>query len=435
MTTPRRPIAGSMLVRRRKRAVYTLQVKPPCVERIRGRDGLEAARRGGGGVVRGPGSDDKLHALSCGRLDALAAGDAAEELRLYRKGLAEARKADPGAGLCKECDPQGCEIRDALNRSGAFLHAGVIQKLEGMGYGIRSELPVSVAPFLSDPSKQPGATRRCDPGNGALVSLLNKTAFQGAVAASQDGSQRRGRTIDVCASHPAGSGSVYTAVIEVKRLDPAYVNWVFLVRDRPPYDYSVVTRSDRPDGGALQLMKVTRSNVDMGDIHVQRKMIRTLPDGMGVVADHGMEITYDPHAGYKHQGTSLHDATSQVLEGTFGLIVDAVTHQAAAGAACAVEYYAPVIVTTARLLTCKYDPGALDLNRLDAPDMNLKEVDAVIYHCPHPVLARFPDQIVATRDAGQAALATRWPVVVATARGLEGMLSSPRIFHGATGAL
>ena len=124
MTAPRRPIAGSMLVRRRMRAVYTRQVKLPRVERIRDRDGLEAARRGGGGVVRGPGSDDKLHALSCGRLDALAAGDAAEELRLYRKGLAEARKADPGVGLCEECDPVGCEIRDALNGAGRFSTRG-----------------------------------------------------------------------------------------------------------------------------------------------------------------------------------------------------------------------------------------------------------------------------------------------------------------------
>ena len=380
--------------------------------------------------VPGPGPGGALHALSCGMLDEMVAGNTTK-LRLYRKGLAEARKADPGVGLCEECDPVGCEIRDALNRSGAFLHAGVIQKLEGMGYETRSELPVSVAPFLSDPSKQPHATSLRRPPDRGEVRLLNKTAFQSAVAASQDGSQRRARTIDVCASRQDSIGSAYTAVIEVKRLDPAYVNWVFLALDRPPYDYSVVTRSDRPDGGALQLMKVTRSNVGMGDIHVRKKMIRTLPDGMGAVADHGMEITYDPRAGYKHQGTSLHDATSQVLEGTFGLIVDVVTHQATAGTACALEYYAPVIVTTANLLTCEYEPGALDLNRLDAPDMDLKRVDAVIYHCPHPVLARFPDQIVATRNAGQAALATRWPVVVATVEGLRMLLRDRRLFHGA----
>lgn len=415
------------------RAVYTRQVKLPRVEWIKSSEGLEAARRGGGGVVRGPGPDGELHALPCGRLDAMAAGDAAK-LCLYKKGLANARKSNPGVGLCEECDPEGYEIRDALNRSGAFLHAGVIREMDGMGYETRAELPVSVAPFLSDPSRQPGATSLRRPQVGVDVRLLNKTAFQGAVAASQDRSQRKARTIDICASHQDGKGSVYTAVIEVKRLDPAYVNWVFLALDRPRYDYSVVTRSDRPDGGALQLMKVTRSNAGMGDIYVQRKMIRALPGGMGAVADHGMEITYDPHVGHKHQGTSLHDAVNQVLEGTFGLIVDAVTHQAATGAACAEEYYAPVIVTTANLLTCEYDPSALDPNRLDAPDMGLKRVDAVIYHCPHPVLTRFPDQIVATRDAGQAALATRWPVLVTTVGGLRGLLSSPRIFHGVTGA-
>ena len=413
------------------RAVYTRQLKPSRVERIKGRKGLEAARKRGGGAVRGSGPDGALHSLPCGRLDAMAEGGAAEGLRLYRKGLAEARKAEPGAELCEKCDPEAVEIRDALNRSGAFLHAGVSRELEGMGYGIRPELPVSVAPFLSDPSRQPRATSlRAPPGRGQ-VSLLNKTAFQSAVAASQDGSQRKSRTIDICASRQDDKGSVYTAVIEVKRLDPAYVSWVFLVQDKPHYDYSVVTKSDGPDGSALQLMKVPRSDAESGDIHVQRKMIRALPGGTGAVADHGMEITYDPRAGYKHQGTSLHDATNQVLEGTFGLIVDAVTHQAAAGAACAQECYAPVIVTTANLLTYEYDPGALAPERLDAPDGALRKVDAVVYHCPHPVRTRFPDQIVAARSAGQAALATRWPVVVATVKGLKSMLSGPRIFHGA----
>lgn len=413
--------------RHHMRAVYTRRICPPCVERIRGREGLEAARGAGKGVVRAPRSDNVIHALPCGRLDAMAARGAAEELLLYRGGLAEARKADPGTGLCGECDPEAGEIRDAINRGGAFLHAGVIQSLKGMGYHLRSELPVSAAPFLSDPSRQPGATTLRDPPGRDSVILLNKTVFQRAVAASQDSSQRRARTIDACASRQGNQGSVYTAVIEVKRLDPAYVSWVFIARDRPPYDYSVVTKSDRPAGGALRLMMVPRSDAGMGDIYVQRQMIRTLPGGMGPVADHGMEITYDPRVGYRHQGTSLHDAVSQVLEGTFGLIVDAVTHQATAGAPCAREYYIPVIVTTANLFTYEYDPGALVQGPLDAPDGSLKRVNAVIYHCPHPVRARFPDQIVAARDAGQATLAARWPVVVATVRGL-GLLQAHAAF-------
>ena len=416
--------------RRRMRAVNMRRICPPCVERIRGRKGLEAAREAGKGVVRAPRSDNVIHALPCGRLDAMAARGAAEELLLYRGGLAEARKANPGTGLCGECDPEAGEIRDALNRGGAFLHAGTIQNLKGMGYHLRSELPVSAAPFLSDPSRQPGATSLRMPEGRDHVRLLNKTAFRGAVAASQDSSQRRGRTIDVCASRQDSEGTVYTAVIEVKRLDPAYVNWVFLTRDRPPYDYSVVTKSDRPAGGALRLMMVPRSDAGTGDIYVQRQMIRTLPGDMGPVADHGMEITYDPRVGYRHQGTSLHDAASQVLEGAFGLIVDAVTHQATTGVSCAREYYAPVIVTTANMFTCEYDPDALVPGLLDAPDGALRRVDAVIYHCPHPARTRFPDQIVAARDAGQATLAARWPVVVATVEGLK-VLQGRRLFHGA----
>lgn len=403
------------------------------VERIRGREGLATARKGGKGVVHAPRSDNVIHALPCGRLDAMAARGAAEELLLYRGGLAEARKANPGTGLCSECDPGAGEIRDALNRSGAFLHAGVIRELEKRGYGLLSEMPVSVAPFLSDPSRQPHATSLRMPEGRDPVLLLNKSAFQSAVAASQDGSQRSGRTIDICASYP-GTVSNYTAVIEVKRLDPCYVSWVFLAQNGMPRDYSVVTRSGKPDGGALQLMKVPRSDAKGSDIYVHRKRAPALPDGMGFVADHGMVITYDPRAGYRHQGTSLHDAANQVLEGAFGLIVDSVTHQASTGMAGAPEeHYVPVIVTTANLLTCEYDPGELDQERLDISDMALKKADVVIYRYPHPARTRFPDQIVATRNAAQAALATRWPVVVATVEGLRGLLRDPRIFHGIAG--
>lgn len=68
-------------------------------------------------------------------------------------------------------------MRGALNRSWAFLHAGVIRELVGMGYGLLSELPVSAAPFLSGPLRQPGAATLRGPPGGAPVSLLNESAF------------------------------------------------------------------------------------------------------------------------------------------------------------------------------------------------------------------------------------------------------------------
>lgn len=400
------------------------------MERIDGPEGLAAARKDGKGAVRG--SDAALHAPSCSRLDAMVTGEGAEGLRLY-KGLAAARKAEPGIGVCGECDPDGEEIRGALNRSGAFLHAAVIRDLKNMGFDIRPEMPVTVAPFLSDPSKQPGATSLRMPPGAGHVRLTNKTAFQGAVAASQDSSQRRDRMIDIYASRSHGA-FIYTAVIEVKRLDPAYVSWVFLTRDRPLHDYSIVVKSNKLDAESLQLMNVPRSGVEHGDLYVQRKKIWAPPDSINAVVDHGMVVTYDPGSGYGHRGTSLHDATNQVLEGMFGLIVDTVTHQTTAGVAGVPVYYAPIIVTTANLLVYDYDPGAPVGGPLDAPDGHLKRADAVVYHCPHPARVRFPDQIVATRNAAQVELATSWPVVVATAKGLEGLLQGPRLFHGAANA-
>ena len=222
-------------------------------------DDLEAARKIGRGVVRGSGDVAVFHTVSCSRLDAMVVVSNAEALRLYGD-LAEARKAAPSIGPCAECDPEGAEIRDALNRSGTFLHEGVNKELVRMGYGTRSEVPVSVAPFLSDPSKQPHATALRHTPNDGPVSLLDRAVFQDAVAASQDGLQRRERTIDICASRQKGDSN-YTAVIEVKRLDPAYVSWVFLARNGPARDYSIVTMSNKlGDNGSLQLMKIPRSD-------------------------------------------------------------------------------------------------------------------------------------------------------------------------------
>lgn len=399
--------------------------------RIKRQEDLEAARRSGRGIVCGSGADAVLHTVQCGRLDAMLEGADARPLGLY-KNLAKARKSNPTIGSCGECDPDGAEICDALNRSGAFLHEGVIRELEGLGYSTRSEVPVSAAPFLSDPSAQPHAASLRVPPGAAPMRLLSKSAFLRAVAASQDGSQRRERTIDICASQ-SHRDSVYTAVIEAKSLDPAYVNWVFLASNGADRDYSIVTKSAKPvDDGALRLMKIPRSSADSGDIHVQRKKIRAHPGTVDASADHGMDITYDPDKGYGHQKTALHDAAKQVLEGTYGLIVEAATHQAASGMTGVLEeHYIPIIVTTANLFMCEYDPGALDRKRFAAANVDLKRVESVMYHYPHPARTRFPDQIVAARDAEQASLATRWPVAIATVEGLKNLLRSPRLFRGA----
>ena len=389
--------------------------------------------QGGKGAARGPGPDGVLHAPSRGNLDKTAAGGGEAEPRPYREGPAEAQNGDPDTGPCGEYKPVAGEIRDALSWNGEFLHAGAIKELKKLGYSLRSELPVSVAPFLSDPSKQPGAASQRRPLDRAPVTLLNKTAFQGAVAASQDGSQRKDRTIDICASiqHP---DSVYTAVVGVEWRDPARVSWVFSAQSEPPYDYSVVTKSGKPDDDwSLRLMKVTRSDVEGDDIYLHKRRAPALPGGTNAVADRGTEIAHGSFAEHGRRGTSLRDAANRVLEGTFGLIVDAVTNQAVTGAGNVLEeHYVPIIVTTASLLTYEHNPDAPYPERPDAPDTDLKSASVVVYHCPHPACVRFPDQIVSARNARQARLAERWPVVVTTVEGLKSLLSDPLAFRGVT---
>lgn len=171
-------------------------------------------------------------------------------------------------------DPKAGQISDqegklaALNQSGAFLHIAAIQAAKASGFLVQTELPVRVAPFVSDPMAQEGAASWRTGPDGSW--FRNRTKMQAAIAKSQDGSQGKQRTIDVTAMKNS-RGKSYAFSMEVKRQDPHYVDWVFIDQNLESRRYFTTAVSTKEDRDALPLMKMPRHGPEGTDLHVQKK--------------------------------------------------------------------------------------------------------------------------------------------------------------------
>ena len=87
-----------------------------------------------------------------------------------------------------------------------------------------------------------------------------------------------------------------------------------------------------------------------------------------------VSLTLSRSSKYEFQKRSLDEAPTQVVEGTFGLITSKLIHQVSTGIGYDItQYYLPIIVTTANLYSCSYDPNNLDMTSGLAANVNLKK--------------------------------------------------------------
>ena len=315
---------------------------------------------------------------------------------------------------------------DALNQSGAFLHIAAIRAATKSGCQYQTELPVRVAPFVSDPMSQEGIASRRGGPTGPL--LLNRTRLQVAIAKSQDGQQGRQRTVDLTAIKSSGRNR-YMFTMEVKRRDPQFVDWVFINQNMESKNYFAAAVSTTENSDALSLMELPRYKREGSNLYVRKELLTAIDSIVDNHADYGLVITYagkqkagDPM--YKFQDTSLHDAVGQVLEGAYGMIVDMVTHQASNATleANSTVYYIPIIVTNANLLICRYSLDDLTNDLSGMQKVELEPCSSLVYYCPHPVMTRFPRQITDVNRYTQAIMATKWPVIVTNIGDLKRIL-------------
>ena len=270
------------------------------------------------------------------------------------KNVAMATKRCPTASVCKKCQPDLEERRTALNRSGIFLHSAVLKRMKKGGCNVRSEVPVSVAPFLYDPVKEPGVLKKT-----GTKYRLNRQKFLKAVADSQNRSLMRETAVDVVAT----SGTLVLCV-EVKKLNPRYVSWVFANHDTVYKEIPLLTITSSGKN-ARDLLCVPKIIGESRDLSIRM-------ESSGPVLDHtydqGLALTVDSNGEYKSNKNSLEEATRQIVEGTFGLVVESLMQYVSSGQ-FKIKSFLSVVVTTADIFACKY--GSNDLTADGISELSL----------------------------------------------------------------
>src|SRR3989337_1806569 len=106
---------------------------------------------------------------------------------------------------------------ESYNNAGVFLHAYVVQKFRDAGWHTDIEYPVTVAPFITDPTRLEGRTTL---PNGNLGVLSGR--FVNSIQKSQNLSEVGERSIDVISARPIISNHDLKVCIECKKLNPKY---------------------------------------------------------------------------------------------------------------------------------------------------------------------------------------------------------------------
>jgi hypothetical protein len=186
--------------------------------------------------------------------------------------------------------------------------------------------------------------------------------------------------------------NVATLLVECKKNNPEFVNWVFIPRPTP---------------GSVLIREVIKQRVEANPpgSTLQPRFQQYVPNGVPM-ADEARE-TRQSYADFKKKGEMTRTSNKAVSEAAYqvALATHALLYQEAKASVAMpfdIQTFLPVIVTTARLFTCEFDARDVDVTTGELPlkKAKLTARPYLFYEYalpPHLQLAP-PDGLVVTRE-------------------------------------
>ena len=282
--------------------------------------------------------------------------------------------------------------RKALDDSGFFLNSALLECLKEFSRKVYPEVPVSTAPFSFEPVK---CTTKTD--NNRY--LDNPAMFRQDMANSQNESLRKETVVDFVETR---GRCVFC--VAVKKLDPQHTSWVF---DRRSEDeaFSALTKTVS-DISEFDLMHVPQTYSGSDDLSLR---METWNRDSFSIRKYDQALSLSAHESGYRSDESLAEAAREIVCGTSGIAREALIQHVSSGKGYK-QSFIPIIVTTANICTCEYDPEDLTVEGLS--NMRFAERGRIMYDCPVPASAKFPNQIVDVEDREMTRRAVRWPVII-----------------------
>lgn len=301
----------------------------------------------------------------------------------------------------------------SMNQSGAFLQIHVISQLRKYNWKVLSEYPIRLSPFLDLPAKNPVLYNR----------LLNRVdvepiTFVRAARESMDKTTVKETSIDVIGGRIVNNYS-FNLCIESKKLDPRFIDWVFFQQVKHENTLRLLMRTyffDKPI--LLRTPKIGKADETyLG--------ISTIPGEFNYpVCDFALSLKSEEidREYYKSDKTKVDDAARQIIEGTYGFIVDRILQQVLKGDPQLhdglTDYFIPMVVTNANLFICEFDDNAINSQsgKIEK-EPTYKHVDSLIYECSTPKTVQFPEPLEADTTPEENNAITKWHVLIFSPKG------------------
>lgn len=309
---------------------------------------------------------------------------------------------------------------ESYNRSGVFLQTFVGNELEKYEWEKIFEHSVIAAPFHDNPNRR--FSERGPPRE------VRSEQYVQAMRDCQNRFMLNERAIDVVGGKSIGSTRIKLC-IECKKLNPKYVEWCFFLQNEVQKNIHVVTKSIRTSG-QVRLVEVPGTEKYHNEIYVEINYNYNKYDILPTtIADFGIALTNEKlKAGFfKTEKTVVDDACRQIIEGTYGLILESLIHQILTGTAeeyhGGTDVYLPIVVTNASLKLCKYNPNKIDPKSGHiTEEPKYESVDSLVYEYNSPKNVQFPEPLFARLSPEHRKATSKWYVLIMTPNGFNDFL-------------
>ena len=308
----------------------------------------------------------------------------------------------------------------SLNQSGAFLQIHVINQLQKHGWIVLSEYPIRLSPFLDLPKKNRLLTSRL---LGGVVP--EPLTFVRAANESMDKTTVKETSIDVVAGKTVNQ-MCFNLCIESKKLDPRFIDWVFFQQLEHKQGFHYFRRGYFHNSEPVLFSTPALGSHEETFLTVNK----TIPEFDYPICDFALslknkEIERDY---YKSDKTKIDESARQIMEGTYGFIIDRILHHVLQDepilSRSDTDFFIPIVVTNANLFMCNFDKDSIDSSSGHLKkEPTYAPVDEVIYECPAPKTIQFPDPIEANTTSIQNNLIRKWHVLILTPNGLTKFLN------------
>lgn len=316
------------------------------------------------------------------------------------------------------------DITKSLNQGGAFLQIHVNQELLNHKWpGTVIEYPTKAKSFVSNPNEDAAVKTRVSEHG-----MVHPQTYVKAVLKSQNEFEIEESSIDVIGSRSMNNKIVHTLCIEVKKLDPKFIDWIFFRINSKKKNMRVITRTVLKSG-LVNLFKIPsmfqhfekENYVTISEFNNWTPLEHEISDF--AVATNANKI---PTEYFKTDKSKIDESSRQIIQNTFALIIEKILYdinQKEPTIAQCDEIFIPIIVTNASLWFCDIEPKDIDpLTGHVTKQPNYKQLDSVIYELPNPKSIQFPEPLSSKLTTTQNILARKSHVLVLTPKGFRNFL-------------